>query len=273
MEILVLGAEKQAATSLAQAYPEHHFRFATDQTIIDGWDLPNVSIERARPGRDLGAAFDRVVALCPRWLEPDAVERASLPHAIATLARAMPDKVLPVQAKPGDDGEWIVKGARWHRPDTPMTGDADVLDGVMDRHGCGLVYQRHLPDVDATLLVVGYRAAAGRVAVGVVRVLGEVAEREPFLTAGETTDAPAILEASLTALDVLDHHGFFSLNWVMSDDRPVLTSFRPVGRAIFTTFRRAGLDLLATPMTRCVAPAGFRFVGMPSYASFGNPAA
>jgi len=270
MEILVLGAEKQAATSLALAYPEHRFRFATDQAIVDGWDLPNVAIVRATPGGDIEGrqTFDRVVALCPRWLAPDAVERASLPRSIETLARAMPDMVLPVQPKPGDIGAWIVKGARWHRPDNPMTGDVEALDGVVDTHGCGLVYQRLTPDVGATLLAVGYRAEAGRVAIGVLRVIGEVAEREAFLIAAETTDAPTILEASLDALDALDHHGFFSLNWVVSVERPLLTSFRPAPRAVFTTFRRAGIDLLAAPVARHVAPGGFRFVGMPSYASF-----
>jgi hypothetical protein len=38
--VRILGAEQQAASSLALAYPERSFEFLTDAAVADGWDLP-----------------------------------------------------------------------------------------------------------------------------------------------------------------------------------------------------------------------------------------
>jgi len=270
IEILVLGAEKQAATSLASAYPERHFRFVSDHPVVDGWDLANVTIGFATPSRTvtLTEAAERVVVLCPRWLEPAAADRAALPSSLGRLTSVLPDRVLPVETRPLGDGEWIVKGARWHRPDAPLVGDAALLGDLTDPHGCGLAYQRHQPSVAQSILVVGRRGASGNTALGVVEVRGEVLEREAFLVAGETIDAPEIVGDTVRALDTLDHRGFFALSWVVVERRPLLTSFRPVPRAVFGSFRRAGVDLLAEPTVPRVVPAGVCFIGMPSYASF-----
>jgi hypothetical protein len=270
MDILVLGAEKQAATSLASAYPEHRFRFVSDHSIIDGWDLANVTMSFAAPSQAmaLADAAERVIVLCPRWLAPAAADRAALPSSFGRLAGVIPDRLLPVEARLSNGGEWIVKGARWHRPDTPIVGDAALFGDVTDPHGCGLVYQRHQPGVTRSILIVGRRGASGSTALGVIDVRGEMLEREAFLVAGETIDAPDIVADTLRALDALDHRGFFAFSWVVVNRKPLLTSFRPVPRAVFGSFRRAGVDLLAESTPQRVVPAGICFVGMPTYAGF-----
>ena len=184
MDIMVLGAEKQAATSLAAAYPEHQFRFVSDHPIIDGGDLANVTMSFGAPDNltALIGAAERVVVLCPRWLEPAAAARATLPNSLGQLADVIPGRVLPVEARPSAGDEWIVKGARWHRPDVAVVGDAALLGDVTDPHGCGLVYQRHQPGVTRSILVVGRRDASGSTALGVIEVRGEMLEREAFLS-------------------------------------------------------------------------------------------
>ena len=47
--ILVLGAERQAASSIACAYPDRTVTFVSDHTILDGDDLPNVRMVFASP--------------------------------------------------------------------------------------------------------------------------------------------------------------------------------------------------------------------------------
>ena len=67
--ILVLGAERQAASSIACAYPDRTVTFVSDHTILDGDDLPNVRMVFASPDDPPVLPSERELApLCPRWL-------------------------------------------------------------------------------------------------------------------------------------------------------------------------------------------------------------
>ena len=168
--ILALGAEKQAATSLASAYPDCALIFASDCNILDGSDLANVRMIRAAPtdAKRLAATADHVVPLCPRWLPED----HALTLAFERLERMLPGRCLPVQTGRPLSGSWIVKGNRWNRPDAPLSGDAQQLVDVTDPHGCGLVFQPYRK-IRATTMAIGRREGAGRVHIGVVEVFRE----------------------------------------------------------------------------------------------------
>src|SRR5688500_9400036 len=112
--IVLLGAEKQAATSAALAHPERQFRFVSDQPVLDGWDLPNVTFTHGTPGNVPLGPGEQAVVLCPRWLP--AAEQKPLSAVLPFLAEALPDHVLPVSPTPFAGRPCIVKGDRFHRP-------------------------------------------------------------------------------------------------------------------------------------------------------------
>jgi hypothetical protein len=263
--IVALGAEAQAATSLASAYPDNTVIFVSDRDILDGADLPNVRMVLATPSEKakFAESADDVVPLCPRWVDGD----TSLSSASTRLARDQFGRVIPVSYRPGASGRWHVKGDRWHRPDNPLAGNAGELADVADTHGCGLIYQPHV-EAAATIMTIGRRYEGGAALLGVIDVFDERFFRDVILQAAETIDAPDVVELSLEVLDMLDHRGFFTLNWLRTGDGLRLTSFRPVPRAIFQIFRRAGVDLLAPTSAMKVVPAGLRFIANPHYVSF-----
>ena len=85
-DITVLGAELQAATSIAGAYPERAVTFVSDQAILDGSDLANVSMTFGKPEDRAMLTRDArdVIALCPRWLEPQSARPLSRPSSSTT---------------------------------------------------------------------------------------------------------------------------------------------------------------------------------------------
>ena len=265
--IVLLGAEKQAATSAALAYPERQFRFVSDQPVLDGWDLPNVTFTHGTPGNVPLDPGEEAVALCPRWL-PTA-EQMPLSTVLPNLAEALPDHVLPVSPTPFGGQPCIVKGDRFHRPDGIITGtDLDPAD-VGDPNGCGTLYQPLWP-AEQTVLVVG-RHRFGAYAMAAVRVHGESCARDDILTAGETVDIEVddLLRLSMTAVAVLDHTGPFTMNWLKRGTEYRLSSFRPAPRAMFGTLRKAGIDLLAPPSDGGLfAPPGLKFVVDITYTSY-----
>jgi hypothetical protein len=265
--VVVLGAESQAATSLAVAYPERQFIFVSDRDILDGGDLPNVRAISAN-GPDLESvkrSAVRIVALCPRWLQsPD---ETSLTRTFATLERALPGMALPLSTAAEGRTRWVVKGDRWHRPDNPLSGSAEQLADIVDVHGCGLVFQEHL-EVTQTFMAIGLREGPARSHIGIVRVFEERYFRDNVLQAAESVDAPDIVSASLQTLDALDHRGYFTLNWLKTRESLRLSSFRPVPRAIFGMFRRGGVDMLASCQSVTAVPAGIRIIAAPTYVSF-----
>jgi hypothetical protein len=265
VKIFVLGADRQAAISLASAYPQHSVVFASDQPIVDGSDLGNVSMMFATPAQaaTLADKFDDVIALCPRWIQRD----YGLTTTFARLQQTIPGHLLPVDDKLPSSGPWIVKGDRRHRPDAPLVGDSEDLADITDLNDCGLVYQPYTK-AQSTVMAIGRRHDSGAIQVGLVEVLEERFFYDVILQAGETVAAPDILEASLRVLEALDHRGFFTLNWLRTGDGLKLSSFRPVPRAAFQTFLRGGVDLLGQASGVQVAAPGLRFVANPHYVSY-----
>jgi hypothetical protein len=265
--ILILGAEEQAATSMALAYPERRFVFASDCPIVDGWDLPNVSMLFTSPDRyrEISRHRQEVVPLSPRWL-PNFGETA-LSNMLPTVDRWLPGIALALSTRPRGIGRWIVKGDFWHRPDAPIIGTDTELSDVTDPYGCGVIYQEMVPAY-GTVMAIGRRTQNGATSMGLVRVLNERFFRVDILQAAQTVEMPGLVQTSLEVLAALAVEGWFTLNWVVTASGPRLSSFRPVPKAIFRCLLQGGVDCLAPPTRNCVANAGSALIAWPSYSQF-----
>jgi hypothetical protein len=260
--IRLLGAERQAASSFALAYPERAFEFLSDQEIVDGWDLPNVRLTFAKPEDS-----PEGLPLCPRWLSPETRRAASLGQIMPRLAEKFPDYVLPIVPQAETEGKWVLKGDLFHRPDAPLSGAAGSLADVVDTHGCGLVYQPEV-EAEASFLVMGRRRDKTNVTLGVLKLLAERFFRIDVIQAARTVERADLVALSLDALDALAYTGWFSLNWIEMQDRTRLASFRPVPHAGLLTLRQAGADLLEEPKGVTVASPNHGFMAYPHYASY-----
>jgi hypothetical protein len=261
--IAVFGAEQQAATSLALAYPKRRFLFLSDGRVVDGWDLPNVRIKTA--SAPAGGEASEGVPLSARWLANPAV--TALTVCWPRIEGALPGIPIPVAPAPEPLGRSIVKGDLWHRPDVPLVGTAQELADLADPHGCGVVYQALIP-AQGSVMAIGRRLAEGRVSLGLFRVLNERFFRVDVLQAAESIEMPALRELSLAVLSALAYEGWFTLNWLLTAEGPRLSSFRPVPKAAFGCFRRAGIDLLRPEKSDAFLAAGLRLIAVPHYASF-----
>jgi hypothetical protein len=263
--IVALGAEAQAASSLALAYPDRDVLLVSDQSVLDGWDLANVRFLHATPQtwRSSVTEGDVVVPLSARWLpDQDWCLTRTLPIAAQAIG---PEHVLPV-GRLGTNGNWQVKGDRWHRPDAPIDGPAGELVDVTDPHGCGLVYQPQLR-VSGTVMTIG-RFDAERAAFGLFRVFEERFFRDVILQAAESIADSELADRSLAVIAALALDGFCTLNWVLTDEGPRLTSLRLAPRAVFGTLRRGGIDLLAPSSGTSILAPGLRLNAQPHYASY-----
>jgi hypothetical protein len=271
----LLGADKQAAVSAALAWPERSFLFVSDERVIDGWDLPNVKACRARPDqRPALAAAIHWVPLCARWRPArlpgveNSLGNFSLHAVMDALARQFGNVVLPVRLLRPAQGACMVKGNYWHRPDAPVWGDIATLAEVHDPYGSGIVYQSFWPR-QRHYLATGRRLGPGAVELAVLAIYAEVCARDDILGAGETVRHDVITRLTLAMLDALDQRGFFTFNWLERDGDVRLTSVRPVPRAVFRTFRRAGWDSFAPWRAGVhVAPPGLKFTVDIHYSSY-----
>lgn len=263
--IVLLGAEKQAATSAALAYPERQFRFVSDQPVLDGWDLPNVTFSHGTPGNVPLEPGERAIALCPRWLPIG--RQLPLSHVLVYVGQSLPGVVLPTSRAPHRQQPCIVKGNRWHRPDGTIIGiDLDPAD-VGDPYGCDTLYQPLWP-AEQNILVVG-RVQNRTIHKGLFRIHAESCARDDILASGETIDDPQVASHSDHALATLGYDGLFSMNWLRRGSECRLTSFRPAPRAVFGTLRGAGIDLLGPPPDgNQIAPPGLKFVVDITYTSY-----
>lgn len=258
--VRLLGAERQAATSFALAYPERRFEFVSDAAVVDGHDLANVTIVRATPGGTDPRVGD--ICLCPRWSRPG----FALSEVMPILGTVLPGLVAPVSRTLPTTGRWIAKGDGRHRPDAPVSGDAAALARLAAFDG-GTVFQP-LHGARGSFLVTGRREGKSFLALAVVRLHAERFFRDDVVQAAETVDWPEIAEASERALDALDYRGMFSMNWIDVGSDAKLTSFRPVPRAVVGLLRRSGLSMLDRPERPVVAAAGLRSIGRVNYSSY-----
>lgn len=288
--VALLGAEKQAATALALAYPDQAFVFVSSEPVLDGWDLRNVRFMRADPqaaARELEPFGPRVVPLCARWAQA-ACEAGGLRNRLgdfalrqtfATLEQSLEKRTLPVRSRiPSDSAEsWQVKGDVWHRPDFTISGTRLELEALEDE-ACGTVFQRAVTATER-FIATGVRHSGSGADIGVLRVLGETHAREEVLTAAETVHEATVVEATLQALDRLEHVGVFQATWLRCAEGLRLSSLRPVLGPVAQTLRRAGLDPLR-PLNRSapesdgvhIAAAGHRMIADIHYSSYGTPA-
>jgi hypothetical protein len=275
MQIGLLGAEKQAAVSAALAWPERRFLFVTDQPVVDGWDLPNVTMRRGTPGRRPGSTNGPTqwVPLCARWASPDLAAPANalgvfdLRSVLDHLHRHFGEVVLPVSGEPPPGREAIVKGNRWHRPDAPVVGVGLAAAEVQDPGRAGVMLQEHW-SAGRHLLATGRRTGPGQLDLAVFHVRVESCARDDVLAAAETVCHHRVAELTVAVLEHLDHRGFSTLNWLERDGAVRLSSYRPVPRAVFRTMRQAGLDVFGPPAGIRVARPGLRFTVDIHYSSY-----
>lgn len=267
--VVVLGAERQAASSLALAYPERRFVFHTRQDVVDGWDLPNVEIRAGRPGNVAWPEGATVVPLCPAWLNAPEREAWKLSASFDRLTQAGFRHHLPVRPAPGPDGDWQAKGDVFHRPDDPQWGPAATLADSEAPPGCGLVFQPRLA-ARRHFLALG-RRRVDDIVFGVLRVYAERFFRDDVIQAAETVDHPLLAELTVAALRLLGREGFFSCNWLETDDGPFLTALRPVPRAGFGALRACGASLFTPGPGTTVARPGGAFIAYPHYAAYRRP--
>jgi hypothetical protein len=271
-DVAVLGAELQAAVSMALSRPDLRFLFLSERDVVDGWDLPNVTIRRSAAAAGVAAALSGipvVVPLSPDWaaVAGQDLRRWSLAKWLGALSDRRFDYVLPVSAA-RPPGPWLVKGDLFHWPDAPVEGDGDSPGPAADGHRCGRLFQQRL-QASAHFLTVGRWAGDERCALGTIRVHQEAAAREAFLLAGETVALPGIESRVRDIMAAAGHAGWFSINWVEDGRGDLwLTSLRPVARALFQLFRKGGIDLLAAPTAWNCLPAGLRFVVDHSYTEY-----
>jgi len=265
-EVVVLGAEAQAASSLALAFPERRFVFVSDCPVIDGWDLANVRMLYSEPQQALRyVAGKESVPLSARWRQDP--EATSLSSLFPLIDDRLPGSIVPLLRHPSTVTRAIAKGDRWHRPDYPVAGTASELADLADPHGCGLVYQEFIAN-KGTVMAIGRRARSGFVAIGLFRVLMERFFRIDLLQAAESVAMPDLWNASRAVLAALSWQGWFTMNWLLSDAEPRLSAFRPVPKSVFGCFRRAGIDLFVPPVEDTLLPPGLRMVAAPHYAEF-----
>jgi hypothetical protein len=265
-EIVLLGAEEQAASSIALAYPERSFVFVTDCVAIDGGDLPNVRIIRGRPRTGpygLGAGCE-TIALSPRWLERPS--DTSLSVLFAKIESHFPGVALPVRMSAPSQGISILKGDLWHRPDHPVTGDRAQLV-IADSGGGRSVYQDLLPNTK-TVIAVGRRYDSGAVAMGLFRIFAERFFRIDVIQAAESRAIPELSKLTQAVISSLQWQGWFTLNWLLTAGGARLSSIRPIPRAVFNAFRRGRIDLMTPSTIDQLLPAGVRLIATPQYVEY-----
>ncbi|MBX9678514.1 MAG: hypothetical protein K2X38_07100 [Gemmataceae bacterium] len=274
--IVLLGAEKQAASSIALAYPERSFVFLTDQPVIDGWGLPNVEIRQASP-TSFQPDQRECIVLCPRWVHPKHSEPQNqwgtfrIAVALKQLRERFGDIVAPLSPTPFDGVSNIAKGDAFHRPDGTLIFPTKPAEAIDDPHQAGILYQPMLPKAK-TVFAVG-RCSERGLKLGLILVHSETCARDEWITAGETIADERIADLTRRMLAFMDHRGFFTFNWIAaSDGSPTLTSFRPIPRAVFGTLKNAGADLL-DPSGDAIAKPGLKFVVDLTYTPYRTPAA
>ena len=271
-DVILAGAEKQAATSLAMAYPEKRFLFLTDIPVIDGWDLPNVTIQACTKEallERLDSLSGKVITLDSRWTEALNGKHNQSPWdgtsaAMDRFRAILPEVVLPLTPAPTTP-KWILKGDLFHKPDATLIGETGKTDIPVDTHECHFRFQPYIEQ--ATSYVFTGLASKGEVdGGGLVQVYRETVARQDWLLAGETVNEPAILDASQQLLRETNHDGSFTFNWLRNATGIHLSSFRPVPKAIFGSLREAGVDLFLSE--KKIAGPGHKFVADFHYSSY-----
>ncbi|MBC2716504.1 MAG: hypothetical protein HF978_14460 [Desulfobacteraceae bacterium] len=274
---ILLGAEKQAAVSAAQAWPDRHFIFFTDQPIIDGWDLPNVEIFKVdKPCYPQSDDFesDHHLPLCPRWINEKSkyplnkFRRFELLTVMNYLSQEFSDIILPVYDQPPKNEDWIRKGNLFHHPDEALTGKPLDVISSYKAYECGTVFQKYL-DGTTDYVVTGNRTNSRSISLAVFLIHRQAFGREDFLFAGETVYHPLMIDKSVAALSAMNHLGFFTFNWIEQKNNYFISSFRPVPKGVFGVFTKSGIDCLSISEPGVhIARSGIKYIATPTYSSY-----
>ena len=276
-DFILLGAEKQSATSFALSYPDKKFLFLSDQKVVDGWDLPNVTIKHstangleATCANYSGTYISLSTKSTSKSIAPGFIsEKQSCFDKLNHVYKAFPDisLVLTKNFSEIPSKTFLVKGDFWHKPDAQQTVKAGNDEVPKDVYGCGYFYQE-LVDVEEKYISTG-RAEQGNLHLGLFKLHRESIAREEYVLAAETISDEQLLSLTKSILNYLKHEGFFTLTWICSKGRLFLTSIRPEPKALILTLKKAGIDLVdLKPGIEEIANAGFKMIGGINYSSY-----
>jgi len=264
--IILLGAEKQAAVSAALAWPEVQFKGFTDQPVIDGWDLYNLQFYAANPmSFHWSDQNDEIWPLCPRWLVANVQLKHPALHEVFDRLKPSFSAHMLNYSSERLHGNWIVKGDHWHLPDGPFTGSNRNGNSCVNKQKFFQEYLGPCP----TQMIIGLRKNSSTMGLGIFDVYRESLGADDLLMAGETVFNPETLNTSIAMLNTIGHIGFFTFTWVQKNKHYLLSSFRPVPRAVFQTLKLAGVDCLTLKENEvALAKAGVKFVVDIHYSSY-----
>ncbi len=263
-DLVIGGGEKQAAISVALAYPEYKIAFLTDQLVVDGWDLPNVDIFHSTISAP--NECERYLAVDERWCWNGV---RSLYEDFSHLSEKLEDSVLPVSLNlEATNQQWQVKGNHFHKPDGMVV--VDRLNQIVpdDIYGCGLVYQPRESEVDKHFQITGRSSEFGN-SLGVFRIYRESVARQDYVYAAESVDMPGLVGLAQRVIDVLGYRGYYNLNILQTrSGKHLLSSFRPVPKPFFSCLRKGGVDLLNPTKGNVVADSGIKMIADVTYNSY-----
>jgi hypothetical protein len=267
-DVVILGAEKQAATSIVGAYPELKFLLLTDRPVVDGWDLSNATIRFATPEtweKAIQVSAPLVIPVSSRWNKA----ATTLDQTLHSLRYVAPEAVLPCLSIPSQYWKkWIVKGNSFHKPDEIIIGGEETDSLPEDKYGCGYCYQEYLTGVSQHMLITGHWKDQHNTGFAVFKVLNESIAREDQLVACETVWDESLNALAQKLLNSLCYVGFFSITLIRGDFGTRITSFRPIPKAVFGTMRAGGVSLLDYSSGIRIAKAGLKLIGDIHYSSY-----
>src|SRR5579863_6980639 len=153
-ESILIGAEKQCAVSIALANKKLEFLFVSMEPIIDGWDLPNVTIISYRKylvnyKKYIGNSTFILNSKYQSLLHKDRIKNTphSLIGVLSALHKHFQAFVLPVSEKVSKNDKTeslIVKGNFFHKPDAVEVIKASMPVYSEDKFNCKYVFQKYL---------------------------------------------------------------------------------------------------------------------------------
>lgn len=247
---ILLGAEKQAATSIALAYPQKTFIGITDVRVVDGWDVPNLQFQFAKPGEIELATGAQIHYLCQRYAFSNSSHLdesvLSLSQVSAILKSKGFHEFLYVERTPNELSR--VKGDLWRKPNQVAT--ATQPDDIVEEHSGGYVFQRLLKNCAKTYIVTGNQSPTGCV-LGVVEILREGFSREQAILAAQVVRNDAVKKLVKTAVGLLELRGTFTATVVETHDGALcVTSVRRTIRGVANLLLKSGMDVLHPELSR-----------------------
>lgn len=275
-QIVLIGAEKQSAVSIALAYPESTFLFVSAEPIIDGWDLRNVTITSYKKFISEYTDQSQIHILNSKFYTAF-FSLNGLKYSLSAVFSALsPDfgsYLLPIfnnVSEIRDEGNFIIKGDLFHKQDATEIINNKFRMFSEDIFGCNYIFQRHISS-ECTYMAIGNRNSSGGVMLSVFRIHRESNAREDVVLAGETITSKLMADISIKMVQKIDYTGLFTFNWIENQGELKLTSFRPEPKAVFQTLRKEGYDLLNyIGKDHVISKSGLKFIANINYTSYSS---